>query len=72
MINFLFCTILPPGASKVDKTYKFDDFLDLPQFFQIWPESVLIQMNDINNVIDNTLEYGDQLPKMHHFLSRSF
>ena len=26
MINFLFCTVLPPGASKVDHTHKFDDF----------------------------------------------
>ena len=26
MINFLFCTVLPPGASKVDQTHKFDDF----------------------------------------------
>ena len=29
MINFLFCTVLPPRASKVDQTHKFDDFLDL-------------------------------------------
>ena len=27
MKNFLFCTVLPPGASKVDQTHKFDDFL---------------------------------------------
>ena len=26
MINFLFCTVLPPGASKVDQTHKFEDF----------------------------------------------
>ena len=24
MIHFLFCTVLPPGGSKVDQTYKFD------------------------------------------------
>ena len=51
IINFLFCTVLPPRASKVDQTHKFDDFLDLTQFFQIWPDSVLIEMNDVNNVI---------------------
>ena len=27
MINFLFSTVLPPRASKVDQTRKFDDFL---------------------------------------------
>ena len=26
MISFLFCTVLPPGASKFDQTNKFDDF----------------------------------------------
>ena len=61
MINFLFCTVLPPGASKVDQTHKFDDFLDLPQFFHIWPESVLIGMNNVENVILNNFEYHDQL-----------
>ena len=29
MKNFLFCTVLLPGASKVDQTRKFDDFLNL-------------------------------------------
>ena len=29
MINFLFCTVFPPGASKVDQTHKFYDLLDL-------------------------------------------
>ena len=33
MINFIFCTVLPPGDSEVDQTNKFDDFLDFPQFF---------------------------------------
>ena len=27
MINFLFCTVLPPGTLKVDKTHNFYDFL---------------------------------------------
>ena len=35
IINFLFCTVLPPGASEVNKTHKLDDFIDLTQFFQI-------------------------------------
>ena len=26
MKNFLICNLLPPGASKVDQTHKFDDF----------------------------------------------
>jgi len=51
MINFLFCSFLPPEASKVDQTYKFDDCLDITLFFYIWPDSVLIEMNDVNNVI---------------------
>ena len=29
MINFLFCIVLPAGASKVDQTHKLDNFLDL-------------------------------------------
>ena len=71
MINFLFCTVLPPGTSKVDQTHKVDEFFDLTQFFQIWPYSVFIGMNDVNNVIYNNFEYHDQLPKMHGFLFRS-
>ena len=35
MKNFLFFSVLLPGASKVDQTHKFDDFLDLTQFFHI-------------------------------------
>ena len=26
MINFLFCTVLPPEASEIDQTHKFEDF----------------------------------------------
>ena len=40
MINFLFCTVLPTGASKVDQPDKFDDFLNLIQLFPITPYSV--------------------------------
>ena len=35
MINFIFCIVLPPGASEFYQTNKFEDFLDLTQFFQI-------------------------------------
>ena len=57
--------------SKVDQTRKFDDFLDLIQFFQIWPDSVLIEINDIINVIYKNFVIHDQLLKMHRFLTRS-
>ena len=56
MINFLLCTVLPPWVSEVDQTHKFDDFLDLAQFFQIWPDSVLVRMNDVNHVIYNNFK----------------
>ena len=65
MINFIICTVFPLGTSK------FDDILDLIQFFQIGPESVLIEVNGDNNVIYNNFEYDDQLPKNSSFLSRS-
>ena len=71
MINFLFCTVLPLGASKVDQTRKFDDFLNLIQLFPMTPYSVLIEMNDVNNVIYNNFEYHDQLLNMQRFLTRS-
>ena len=65
MINFLFWTVLPPGASKVDQTHKFNDFLNLTQFFQILLDSFLIWMNDVRNDIINNFEYRDQLLKVH-------
>ena len=71
MINFLFSTVLSPGASKVYQTRKFDDFLDLTQFFHIWPNSVLIEMINVNNVIHNNFEYHDQHLDMHYFLTRT-
>ena len=52
----------PSGTLRVDQTHKLYDLLDLTQFFQIWPDSVLIEMNDVNN---------DRLPKVHRFISRS-
>ena len=71
MKNFLFCTVLHPGASKVDHTHKFDDFFYLTQFFQIKSDSVWIGMNDVNNVIYYNFECHDQLLNMHTFLARS-
>ena len=54
-----------PGASKVDQTHKFDDFLDLTQFFQI------CERDYVNDVIYNNFKEHDQLMKMHSFLFRS-
>ena len=71
MKNFLFCTVLPPGASKAYQTRQFDDFLNLTQLFSMTPYSVLIGMNDVNNVIYNNFVSHDQLLKMHRFLTRS-
>ena len=71
MLNFLLCTVLPPGASKVDQTHKFDDFLGLTQLFQIWSHSILMEFNDVNNVIYYNFECNYQLLKVHCFLSRS-
>ena len=41
------------SQDKSHQCHKFDDFLDLTQCFQIWLDSVLIEMNDVNNVIYN-------------------
>ena len=71
MKNFLFFNILPPGASKVDHTCKFDDFLNLTQIFSMTPYSVLVRMNDVDNVIYNYFVSHDQLLKIHCFLTRS-
>ena len=72
MINFILRTVLPPGTFEVDETHKFDDILDLTQFFQIWPGSVLIEMNDArNNVIDN-FKLHDKLSRIYSFQSKRF
>ena len=49
----------------------FHNFLDFTQFFRIQSDSVLIEMNDVNNVIYNNIDYHDQLLKMYRFLTRS-
>ena len=71
MIYFLFCTVFPPGASKVDQTHKFDDLLNLTQLFLMKPYSVLVGMNNVNNIIYNNFVFHDQLLNMHRFLTRS-
>ena len=58
-LPILFCTVLLPGASEVDQTHKFYDILDLIQFFHIWSDSVLIEMNDVNNFICNNFAYNN-------------
>ena len=45
MINFLFCTVLPMEASKIDQTHKFDDFKNLIQLYLMKPYSVLIEIS---------------------------
>ena len=65
MINFLLCTVLPPGASKVDQTHKFDDFLNLIQLFSITPYSVLVEIKVVRNDILNNLYLHDKLPILH-------
>jgi len=39
VIKFLICTVFLPGASKVDQTPKFDDFLNLIKVFPKTPYS---------------------------------
>ena len=59
MINFLFCTVLPLGASKVDQTHKFDDFLNLIQLFLMTPYRVLIEIEVVRNYIMNNFKLHD-------------
>ena len=53
MINFLFGTVLPIGASKVYQTHKFDDFKNLIQLFLMTPYSVLIEIEVVRNYVIN-------------------
>ena len=61
MINFLFCTVLPPGASKAYQTHKFYDFENLIQLFLMTPYSVLIDIKVVRNDILNNLYLHDKL-----------
>ena len=71
MINFLFCTVLPPEASKVYQIRKFYDFFDLTQFFQIRQKSVLIKINYVKINVINNFELRDELSRIHSFHSKS-
>ena len=64
MINFLFSTFLHPGASKVDQTHEFD-ILNLIQLSPMTSYSVLVEINDVNNVICNNFEYPEDAPFSH-------
>ena len=71
MINFIFCTVLPMGASKVYQTRKFVDFQNLIQLFLIKAYSVLIEIEVVRSYVINNFDYHDQLLNMHRFLTRS-
>ena len=61
-MNFLFCTVLPIGASKVYQTHKFEDFKNLIQLFLMTPYNVLIEIEVVRNYILNNLYLVDKLP----------
>ena len=67
MKNFIFCAVLPTGASKVVQTHKFDNFLDLIQFL---PDSVLIEIKVISNDNMNNFKIGNKLSRIHSFHSK--
>ena len=48
MINFLLCIVLPPGASEVEQTHKFDNFLDLTIRNKVQVTNVSIVEKDIS------------------------
>ena len=68
MKNFIFCTVLPTGASKVVQTHNFDDFLDLTQF---WPDRVLIEIKVIRNNNMNNFEWDNKLSRIYSFHAMS-
>ena len=71
MMNFLFCPVLPPAASNVDQTHKFDDFLNPIQLFPITLYSVLVEMKVVRNYIMKNFKLHDQLSRIHSFHSKS-
>ena len=72
MINFLSCTVLPPRASKVDKTHKFDDISNLIQLFLMILYSVLIESKVVRNININNFELNDKPSKTDRFHSKSY
>ena len=71
MINFLFCTVLPPGASNVNQTHKFDDYSNLIQLFLMTSYSVLIEIEVVRNYVINNFKFHDELSRIHSFHSKS-
>ena len=64
--NFLFCTVLSLGSSKVDLTHKFDDFLIMIQLFSMTPYTVLVGIKVIRNYVINRFKLH-QLSRIHSF-----
>ena len=71
MINFLFCTVLPLGASKVDQTHKFDDFLNMIQLFLMTAYRVLVEIKVVRSYVVNNFEPNNQLSRLDSFHSKS-
>ena len=71
MISILYCIVLPPGASKVDQTHKFDDLLQPIQLFPMSPCSVLIEIKVVRNYVINNFKLNDQLSRIYSFHSKS-
>ena len=71
MINFLFCTVLPMGASKVDQTHKFYDFKNLIQLLLMTPYSVLVEIKVVGNYVINNFKHNDKPFKINSFHSKS-
>ena len=60
MIKFLFRTVLPLGASKVNQTHIYDDFLNhLIQLFPMTPYSILVQIKVVRNYVQNNFKHHD-------------
>ena len=71
MMEFLICTVFPPGASKVDQNPKFYDFLNLIQIFPKTPYSVSVAIKLFRNYVMNIFKLDSQLSKIHSFHSKS-
>ena len=64
MINSIFCTVLPMGASKVVQTHKFDDFLDHTQFFLDLTGQLIDKKKVFRNDAMNNFEICNKLSKI--------
>ena len=70
MINFLFCTVLLPGAAKVDQTHKYYDFLNLMVIFNDTIQC-FYQNKSFRNYVINNFEFHNQLSRIDSFHSKS-